>query len=162
MFSMLGDILEYHFLRQHATFGSNRTFMTDIRSNIEQNLQIWDKTLQDVLARNAAFADPDQTNGSMKGGFPKAFDYDSYLSDTAASSKVVLYGRHIWHCLHILLFGTMDIVQMYRDLAWQSSSDFVHAGEHALICAKVVISNSSTVFAMANSFLLARGLYHEC
>ncbi|CZR63737.1 uncharacterized protein PAC_13634 [Phialocephala subalpina] len=118
--SITGDILEYHFLRQHATFGSHRPFMTDIRNNIEQNLRLWDRTLQDLLART-----------------PYLANYGAANPNSTASSKVVLYGRHIWHCLHVLLFGRMDFVEMYRDLSWQASTDFVQAGEHAISCAKL-------------------------
>ncbi|KAF8853852.1 hypothetical protein BDZ45DRAFT_706805 [Acephala macrosclerotiorum] len=104
----------------HATFGSHRPFMIDIRNNIEQNLRIWDRTLQDILIQNT-----DPTN------------LDAANTGSTASSKVVLYGRHIWHCLHVLLFGTMDFVEMYRDHSWQASTDFIQAGEHAISCAKL-------------------------
>ena len=121
--------------------------MTDIRNNILQNLHLWDRTLQDLLAQERSPSESTHTHDGMVDGIVKVFDLDAYLPDSVASSKVVLYGRHIWHCLHVLLFGTMDIVQMYRDLDWQSSSDFVQAGEHAISCAKVLPNDpSSTSF----------------
>lgn len=136
LYSITGDILEYHFLRQHATFGSHRSFMTDIRNNIEQNLRQWDRTLKDHLARCQTHQISEQDDGVIERRDHRSSDYDSESLDST-NSKVVFYGRHIWHCLHVLLFGTMDFVEMYRDLAWQASTDFVQAGEHAISCAKV-------------------------
>lgn len=109
--SILGEILEYHFLRRHKTFGSHRPFMEDIRQNIEQNLKLWDRALHSRLSQD----------------------------DMLAEMQVVLYSRHLWHCMHIILYGTMDFVEMYRDLTWQASSSFVAAGEHAIACAQVFI-----------------------
>ena len=129
--SITGDILEYHFLRQHATFGSHRSFMTDIRNNILQNLRLWERTLQEQVTRNSSSAISNEESKEVS-TTPNARrpGYNNY-------SKVVLYGRHIWDCQHVLLFGTMDFVGMYKDLSWQASADFVQAGEHAMSCAKV-------------------------
>jgi hypothetical protein len=39
--SILGAILEFHFLRQHPTFNSKVDFLEDIRLNIASNLSAW-------------------------------------------------------------------------------------------------------------------------
>jgi hypothetical protein len=116
--------------------------MTDIRDNIQQNLRVWERTLQERLLRNSASV-ISQEDSNYFGIKPPKNDSDNF-------SKVVLYGRHIWHCLHILLFGTMDFVEMYKDLSWQASADFVQAGEHAISCAKVSSLSSATSIATDN------------
>jgi hypothetical protein len=104
--------------------------MVDIRNNITQNLQAWHRTLETLLEHQAITESSNQAE----------------ILDTSSStkishnSKVILYSRHVWHCLHILLFGTMDFVEMFKDLSWQASSDFVQAGEHAMACAQVFLS----------------------
>jgi len=70
-------------------------------------------------------------------GLYQRYDEELYGSHKSSYPKVVLYGKHLYHCMHILLYGTMDFVQMYNDLEWQSSSEFLKAGEHANFCGKV-------------------------
>lgn len=117
-------------MRQHGTFGSHQPFMVDIRNNIEQNLQVWHRTLENHLAHQASTRTQINTIDSLT--------HAELSSAMSHNSKAILYGRHVWHCLHILLFGTMDFVEMYKNLTWQASSDFVQAGEHAMSCAQVV------------------------
>jgi hypothetical protein len=39
--------------------------------------------------------------------------------------------------MQILIYSHMDALQMYHDLEWQSSPDFIVAGEQAMSCANV-------------------------
>jgi hypothetical protein len=66
-----------------------------------------------------------------------SFEQDDNPSQIDAHPRLAIYARHVYHCLHILLFGQMDLVQMYNDSHWLSSPDFIKAGEHAGQCSKV-------------------------
>jgi hypothetical protein len=132
MDSILGYVLEYHFLRQHATFRTNPVFTEDIRNVIEQNLQSWNSSLQQQLHGFLRSGNPSKEIGAYE-----PCDQELYIPQKSLYPKVVLYGKHLYHCMHILLYGTMDFIQMCNDPQWQSSSDFLKAGEHANSCAKV-------------------------
>ncbi|RDW89167.1 hypothetical protein BP6252_01199 [Coleophoma cylindrospora] len=118
--SILGDILEFHFIRQHPTFGSNPNLLMSVRGNIETNLLAWQQTLAGHLVRLGL------TSGAPVHEPAEGFE-----------RKIVLYGRHLYHCMHVLLYGAMDLVQMYRDHEWQTSPDFLRAAEHANNCAEI-------------------------
>lgn len=124
--------------------------MSEIRQRIENNLQLWNKSLQPHLAAFTT-ADPIQV-------YPYA-TYDSPLygssSAVSLSPKLVVYAKHIFHCMHILLYGTMDFVSMYSDLEWQASSDFLAAGEHANRCAEL----AETILAIDKSLFLTYRLF---
>lgn len=93
-----------------------------VRRNIETNLLAWQQTLAGHLVRlGLSFSTP--MNESAE-GFER---------------KLILYGRHLYHCMHVLLYGAMDLVQMYKDHEWQTSPDFLKAAEHANNCAEVSI-----------------------
>jgi hypothetical protein len=130
--SILGDILEYHFLRHHSSFSSNPLFIDGIRKDIETRLQVWNRSLQHQL-RN--FLHPKSVTRQTTAY--EVYDEELYVPGKSLFPKVVIYGKHLYHCMHIFLYGTMDFVQMYNDLEWQSSPDFLKAAEHANSCAKV-------------------------
>lgn len=119
---ILGEILEYPFLQQQATF-NNPEALSKIRENIQRNLNSWLE--------------------SFRAHVPPAF-CDSITKPSSAYLRSVAvpcmsyYGLYLYHCLHILLYGKMDLVCMYEDVEWQVSPDFLKAGEHATACANVL------------------------
>ena len=136
--SILGEILEYHFVRQHKTFGSSPEVIKSFRTAIERNLGIWMCSLRRQLG------EVDRTELRLDGPSVEHVNEDSETDRIKLESypKQVLYGRHICHCLYILLYGKMDFVDMYRDSEWLSSPDFLKAGDHANSCARVILSSS--------------------
>jgi xylanolytic transcriptional activator XlnR len=127
--SILGEILEYHFLRQHQTFGSDPTIISRVRSNIEQNLITWMQSLR----RRVAELEP--TSG------PLGLN-DTNYDDITQRPRLALYGEHLHHCMYVLLYGKMDFVAMYNDASWLASPDFLLAGEHAVACAKILVGRN--------------------
>lgn len=92
-----------------------------MQKNILQNLEIWYRSFEALVGSEfCAIAEP---------------DCDSFPA--ADIPTVAYYGFHMYHCMFVLLHGPMDVVRMYQDLTWQSSSDFLTAGEHAVACANV-------------------------
>ena len=118
---ILGEILEHHFLCDHPTFNKNQTFLTEIKTNILHRLEQWFNSFSLLVGKDfCSIADP-----------------ECDITPPSNVPKVAYYGLHMYHCMFILLHGPMDIVQMYKDHAWQASSDFLAAGEHAAACANV-------------------------
>ncbi|KAJ5658345.1 uncharacterized protein N7484_001994 [Penicillium longicatenatum] len=118
---ILGEILEHRFLCEHPTFNKNEKFLAEIKSNILLNLEQWFNSF-------IGLAGPD---------FYTIADPECTLPPPPNIPKVAYYGLHMYHCMFVLLHGPMDIVRMYKDHAWQASSDFITAGEHAVACANV-------------------------
>lgn len=118
---ILGEILEHRFLCEHPTFNKNEKFLAEIKSNILQNLEQWFNSF-------IGLAGPD---------FYTIATPECTLPPPPNIPKVAYYGLHMYHCMFVLLHGPMDIVRMYKDHAWQASSDFIIAGEHAVACANV-------------------------
>ncbi|KKY18907.1 putative transcriptional activator xlnr [Phaeomoniella chlamydospora] len=120
---ILGEILEYHFLRQQLAFNSDPIFLTSIRNNIQSHLDEWSASFRkhdDLGILNHST----QTNVTT-------------MTNQKCPPRLIYYGNHLFHCLHILLYGPMDLVSMFEDAEWQASPDFIKAGEHAMDCAKV-------------------------
>lgn len=69
--------------------------------------------------------------------FKSIAEPDCHSCPVAEVPPVAYYGFHMYHCMFVLLHGPMDVVRMYQDLTWQSSADFLTAGEHAVACANV-------------------------
>ncbi|GLA07842.1 hypothetical protein AnigIFM60653_009081 [Aspergillus niger] len=119
---ILGEILEYRFLSDHSTFNTCHGLLNTVQKNILQNLEIWYHSFEALVGSEfCAIAEP---------------DCDSFPA--ADIPTVAYYGFHMYHCMFVLLHGPMDVVRMYQDLTWQSSSDFLTAGEHAVACANVL------------------------
>lgn len=116
---IIGDILEYHFLCRNPTFNAPQ-YTSAVRENILQHMQTW----FDSFSRNLP---------------PNFCEIISIRSEIPALAYYALY---LYHCLHILLYGQMDLISMYEDARWQASSDFLVVGEHAIICANVSIQLS--------------------
>lgn len=140
---IIGDILEYHFLCRNPTYNAPQ-YTSAIRENILQHLRIW----LDSFSKNLP---------------PKFCEIISITSEIPALAYYALY---LYHCLHILLYGQMDLIRMYEDTGWQASSDFLVVGEHAIVCANVSIQLSSldsfsTLRSVDSLFTpLDRQLYH--
>ncbi|KAI2841516.1 transcriptional regulator family: Fungal Specific TF [Aspergillus niger] len=118
---ILGEILEYRFLSDHSTFNTCHGLLNTVQKNILQNLEIWYHSFEALVGSVfCAIAEP---------------DCDSFPA--ADIPTVAYYGFHMYHCMFVLLHGPMDVVRMYQDLTWQSSSDFLTAGEHAVACANI-------------------------
>jgi hypothetical protein len=118
---ILGEILEYHFLCGSATFNQSADYLLSARQNIEGNLGLWFVSFQSLV-------EPD---------FAQLAEVHSETSILRREPHIAYYALHLYHCMHILLYGPMDIVVMYEDLEWQASSEFIVACEHANACAKV-------------------------
>lgn len=118
---ILGEILEYHFLRGCATFNQSGDYLLSVRQKILGNLSLWSISFQSLVG-------PD---------FVQLAEVESEVSALRCEAHIAYYALHLYHCMHILLYGPMDIVVMYEDLKWQASSEFVAACEHANSCAKV-------------------------
>ncbi|KAJ5727741.1 NmrA-like family protein [Penicillium malachiteum] len=118
---ILGEILEHRFICEHPTFNKNKAFLAEIKSNILTNLGQWYESFSLLVGRD----------------FPTIANPECDLSPPPEVPKVAYYGLHMYHCMFILLHGPMDIVRMYKDHTWQSSMDFLTAGEHAAACANV-------------------------
>uniref|UniRef100_A0A093V8Y3 Xylanolytic transcriptional activator xlnR n=1 Tax=Talaromyces marneffei PM1 TaxID=1077442 RepID=A0A093V8Y3_TALMA len=117
---ILGEILEYHFLCGSATFNQSADYLLSVRRNIEGNLGLWFISFQSLV-------EPD---------FAKLAEVQGEAPALRDEPQIAYYALHLYHCMHILLYGPMDIVVMYEDLKWQASSEFVAACEHANACAK--------------------------
>ncbi|EEA26285.1 hypothetical protein PMAA_073610 [Talaromyces marneffei ATCC 18224] len=118
---ILGEILEYHFLCGSATFNQSADYLLSVRRNIEGNLGLWFISFQSLV-------EPD---------FAKLAEVQGEAPALREEPQIAYYALHLYHCMHILLYGPMDIVVMYEDLKWQASSEFVAACEHANACAKM-------------------------
>lgn len=122
IFRIIGEILEYHFLRQHATFDLDSGLLETIREKIQANLALWFDSLR-------AHLPPD---------FCDSVNRSSSTNPTiSACPTIAYYGLHLYHCMHVLLYGQIDLVRMYEDTEWQASPDFIKAGEHAMACANI-------------------------
>jgi hypothetical protein len=97
---------------------------------------VWNKSLQPHLS---PFARPDPIQSYSYTTHDSSL-YDSNNPAISMLPKIVLYAKHLYHCMHILLYGKMDFVSMYSDLEWQASPGFLAAGEHANRCAELAES----------------------
>lgn len=126
---ILGEILEYHFLCQHATFNLTSGLLGKVREKIQENLGLWFDSFRALLP-------------------PDFCDYVSRSGGTgptiSAYPTIAYCGLHLYHCMHVLLYGQMDLVRMYEDAEWQASPDFIRAGEHAMACANVSHPSNTT------------------
>ncbi|PYI02468.1 hypothetical protein BO78DRAFT_463925 [Aspergillus sclerotiicarbonarius CBS 121057] len=118
---ILGEIVEYRFLSDHSTFNTNPGFLTAIQKNILQNLEIWFQSFVSLVGSE----------------FCTIVEPGCEFSPAPEIPTVAYYGFHMYHCMFVLLHGPMDVVRMYQDLAWQGSSEFLTAGEHAVACANI-------------------------
>lgn len=117
--SILGELLEYHFLQHHETFSQSFGFILEIRGQIEKKLEMWMASLQRQVSQYKSREVPQRD------------------VSTSTWHRLALYAEHMYHCMYILLYGKMDFVAMYNDIAWLASPDFIKAGEHAMACGKV-------------------------
>jgi hypothetical protein len=65
---------------------------------------------------------------------------DTNYDDITQRPRLARYGEHLHHCMYVLLYGKMDFVAMYNDTSWLASPDSLLAGEHAVACAKILVS----------------------
>jgi xylanolytic transcriptional activator XlnR len=122
VYRIIGEILDYHFLRQHPTFDLDSGLLETIREKIQANLTLWFDSLR-------AHLPPD---------FCDSVNRSNNTNPTiSACPTLAYYGLHLYHCMHVLLYGQLDVVRMYEDVEWQASPDFIKAGEHAMACANV-------------------------
>ena len=115
-YRIIGHILKYHFLRQSETF-SDPEIVDLMRGKILQDLQTWFDSLQELVPS----------------------DFCKMTTTSSEAPIVAYYALHLYHCLHVLVYGKMDLINMYHDTEWQASADFVKAGENAMTCAIVMI-----------------------
>lgn len=124
-------------MRQHQTFGTNAALVESMREATQRNLDAWEASVrrhsQDQNCDNISARARDMTAGDSL-----QEQHRSYPSEP----KLLLYGWHIFHCFHILLYGKMDLVQMFRDTDWLLSRDFLVTAEHARHCAKESVISS--------------------
>ncbi|PWY91683.1 hypothetical protein BO94DRAFT_461610 [Aspergillus sclerotioniger CBS 115572] len=118
---ILGEIVEYRFLSDHSTFNTGQGFLNAIQKNIVENLDVWSRSF-------IALVGPD---------FCRIAEPGYEFSPALEIPTVAYYGFHMYHCMFVLLHGPMDVVRMYQDHAWQASSEFLAAGEHAVACANI-------------------------
>ncbi|KFZ20702.1 hypothetical protein V502_03051 [Pseudogymnoascus sp. VKM F-4520 (FW-2644)] len=124
---ILGEILEYHFLRQHSTFGSSHHTISLFQRKIEVRLEEWANSFQMVLK---FFMEKHQPLTLA--------DYaERRMTDTNTTPHIAMYAEHMYHCMWILLYGKLDLGLMYGDTEWLSSTEFLKAGDHAVYCAKI-------------------------
>ncbi|PWY68391.1 hypothetical protein BO70DRAFT_374357 [Aspergillus heteromorphus CBS 117.55] len=117
----LGEILEFRFLCDHSTFNTDASFLHAIRGKIVHNLDRWFHSFAALVGSDfCTIAEP-----------------HCEFCPAAEVPAVAYYGFHMYHCMFVLLHGPMDVVRMYQDLAWQASSEFLIAGEHAVACANI-------------------------
>lgn len=115
---IIGDILEYHFLCRNPTFNDPQ-YTSAIREKILQHLRTWFESFSKYLPPN----------------------FCENIGISLEMPALAYYALYIYHCLHILIYGQMDLISMYEDTEWQASSDFLAAGEHAIVCANVSIQS---------------------
>ncbi|BCS04224.1 Zn(II)2Cys6 transcription factor [Aspergillus luchuensis] len=118
---ILGEILEYRFLSDHSTFNTCHDLLNTVQTNILQHLRMWYQSFEALVGSE----------------FKSIAEPDCHSCPVAEVPPVAYYGFHMYHCMFVLLHGPMDVVRMYQDLTWQSSADFLTAGEHAVACANV-------------------------
>ncbi|RAH57705.1 hypothetical protein BO85DRAFT_459695 [Aspergillus piperis CBS 112811] len=118
---ILGEILEYRFLSDHSTFNTCHDLLNTVQTNILQHLRMWYQSFEALVGSE----------------FRSIAEPDCHSCPVAEVPPVAYYGFHMYHCMFVLLHGPMDVVRMYQDLTWQSSADFLTAGEHAVACANV-------------------------
>jgi len=93
--------------------------MEEIRETIQRNLKDWLESFQTHLP--PGFCEPPTKDSLAFSNVP----------------TIAYYGLHLYHCMHILLYGQLDLICMYQDTQWQASPAFIKAGEHAVACANV-------------------------
>lgn len=115
--------MDYRFLSDHSTFNTGRDFLHAIQNKIVHNLEVWLHSFVALVGSDfCGIAEP---------------EYE--FSPALEIPTVAYYGFHMYHCMFVLLHGPMDVVRMYQDHAWQASSEFLTAGEHAVACANVSV-----------------------
>lgn len=118
-------------MRQHQTFGTNTSLVEFMRESTQRNLDNWEASVRrhfpaqhcDSISDRARDRDVAHTLQEQSRSYP-------------SEPKMLLYGWHLFHCFHILLYGKMDLVQMFSDTDWLLSRDFLVTAEHAGHCAK--------------------------
>ena len=135
-YSILGDILEYHFLKQHKSFGTSPDIINHCRQAIEQNLRLWMYSLRLKLG--------DVELGQDEPNVEKDEETEADWIRITSHPLLAIYGRHVHHCMYMLLYGRVDFVEMYKDTEWISSPDFLEAVDHASRCAKVLHAEENT------------------
>lgn len=118
-------------MRQHKTFGINTTLVESMRESIQQNLDTWRQSIRRHFPQQSCDSISTRArDGDVVDGLQER--ETSYPSDP----KMLLYGWHLFHCFHILLYGKMDLIEMFSDTDWLLSRDFLITAEHAGHCAK--------------------------
>ena len=131
--SILGDILEYHYLhQQHRVFNGVPGLVDCFRESIEKDLGLW------ALSFRRLFQGEEPAASIIQ-----QLDNDEDINvrletdDIESIPLAAIYGLHVYHCLHVLLYGKMDLIRISEDIEWMSSGDFIRVGRHSRCCAKV-------------------------
>ncbi|KAH8659775.1 hypothetical protein BX600DRAFT_513447 [Xylariales sp. PMI_506] len=135
LFAILGDILEYQHILQHNKFGKNSDILRLMRQSIEESLDIWSSSVRSLCGTSPAYSAGDRS--SFKVWSLNEWRVEQPETTYPSEPKLLLYAWHIFHCLYIVLYGKLDLFQMYRDAEWLLSNDFLIAAEHAGQCATI-------------------------
>lgn len=135
LMTILGDIIDLNHARNHPRFGQRHSASWDVHeSEIILQLEKYAYSLQEFKTQQG-FGDQ---NGEV--GNPASEPMDPVRSEWYHQTrKVVAYGTHILHVLHILLHGKWDPVSLLEDdNLWICSPSFLAATSNAVSAAHAV------------------------
>ncbi|KAJ6144687.1 Xylanolytic transcriptional activator xlnR [Penicillium chermesinum] len=151
LMSILGEIVDLQHARNHPRFGSHfrNSGEWEIQAvEISRQLDVYAQSLKDFEARytSSLKRGPAENDVGMDGSHVNHVSPSDRSSNTASShynesvvhtKRVVAYGTHIMHVLHILLAGKWDPIELLDDNdLWISSESFVSAMGHAVSAAE--------------------------
>lgn len=147
LMATLGDIVDLNYSRNHPRFGLRSGADWDHQeAKITQQLDTYGRSLEEFERKHI----PDYINQKSPNK-----DAEQHISEDSASPmssssppssewinqtrKVVAYGTHVMHTLHILLHGKWDPISLLDDdNLWICSPSFLAATCHAVSAARAV------------------------
>ncbi|KAF2183245.1 hypothetical protein K469DRAFT_668898 [Zopfia rhizophila CBS 207.26] len=130
LMTILGDIIDLHNARNHPRFGQRHNASWELHdSEITRQLEKYAYSLEEFKMQYNGDAgnNPNGTPDTVRG---------EWVHQTR---KVVAYGTHIMHVLHILLHGKWDPVSLLEDdNMWICSPSFLAATSNAVSAAHAV------------------------
>lgn len=133
LMTILGDIIDLNHARNHPRFGQRHSASWDLHEKeITLQLEKYAYSLQEFKAQ--------QGGESTSGEAGNSSNMDPVRGEWIHQTrKVVAYGTHIMHVLHILLHGKWDPVSLLEDdNLWICSPSFLAATSNAVSAAHAV------------------------
>jgi hypothetical protein len=133
LMTILGDIVDLNAQKNHPRFGQ-RASWEPYETEIIRQLERYAYSLQEFKAQNGCGPSGEDAVTDLNGN-PDALRGECMHQ----TRKVVAYGTHIMHVLHILLHGKWDPVALLEDdNMWICSPSFLAATSNAISAAQAV------------------------